>query len=138
MNSKKKVPTGKQIDTILLRFNKNEIRVSLNETKTARKLLKILPVRSRINTWGDEIYFSVPLDLDIENGIEIVDEGTVAFWPPGSAMCVFFGPTPASVTEKPQAASPVSVIGFLTDESDIEFLRNVKDGDTVSVENANN
>jgi uncharacterized protein len=131
-----KAPGGKKdeieniINIVTERFT---IKVRLNDTKTAKKLLKILPAYSRINKWGDEIYFSIPMKAEIENGVEVVEIGTVAFWPPGSALCIFFGRTPASISDKPQAASPVTVIGSVIDEESIKNLKGIKDGEEVKI-----
>lgn len=134
MNTAKEIVHAKETRVLVLKFSSNEIKIRLNNTDTAKKMLEILPVKSRVSTWGDEIYFSIPLDAGLENGREIVDIGTVAFWPPGRALCIFFGPTPASDTDKPRAASPVSVIGGVMDKNDIEHLKNVTGGDTVVVD----
>jgi len=109
------------------------IKVKLNETNTAKKLLKILPAYSRVNKWGDEIYFSIPMKAEIEKGVEVVEVGTVAFWPPGNALCIFFGRTPASISDKPQAVSPVTVIGSVIGEESIKNLKEIKDGEEVKV-----
>ena len=63
--------------------------------------------------WGDEIYFDVGVDLPEEDPAEEVTVGDVAYWGPGSALCLFYGPTPASTGAAPRAASPVTVIGRL-------------------------
>lgn len=112
---------------------KLSIIIKLNNTATAEKLLKILPVSSRINKWGGEIYFNIPLKSDIENGVEIVEMGTVAFWPPGSALCIFFGKTPASVGDKPQAISPVTIVGKIAGEEVIRQLKGIGDGEKVEI-----
>ena len=110
---------------------KLDIKVQLNDTKTAKELLGILPISSNVNRWGDEIYFSIPLKENIENGIEEVDIGTVAFWPPGSALCIFFGKTPASQGDKPQAASPVTIIGNIINIEIIKELKKVRNGEKI-------
>jgi hypothetical protein len=131
-----KTPGGKKdeieniISIVTERFT---IKVKLNDTKTAKKLFKILPAYSRVNKWGDEIYFSIPMKAEIENGVEVVEVGTVAFWPPGSALCIFFGRTPASISNKPQAVSPVTVIGSVIGEESIKNLKEIKDGEEVKV-----
>jgi len=135
MNTKSKEPETKETHTICLRINKYNIRVSLNNSRTAKKLMDIIPIESVIKTWGSEIYFSIPLDAELEYGREIVDIGTVAYWPYGRALCIFFGLTPASKTDKPQAISPVSVIGSLMDSKDIRYLGKIKDGTIVKVDN---
>ena len=117
--------------TINILTGKLDIKVQLNETKTAKELLGILPISSNVNRWGDEIYFSIPLKADIENGIEEVDIGAVAFWPPGSALCIFFGKTPASQGDKPQAASPVTVIGNIINIEVIKELKKVRNGEKI-------
>ncbi len=133
MKSARRIQQKKEEKAIILKFYGNDIKIILNETETAYKLLEVLPVEARVNTWGEEIYFPVPLETGLENGIEIVDIGTVAFWPPGSAVCIFFGITPASETDKPQAASPVTIIGKLADKNDIDYLRTVGSGDSVTL-----
>jgi uncharacterized protein len=117
--------------TINILSGQIDIKVQLNETKTAKEFTKILPINSNINTWGDEIYFSIPLNADIENGIEEVDIGTIAFWPPGRALCIFFGKTPASQGNKPQAASPVTIIGNIVNTEVIKELKKVKSGEKI-------
>ena len=66
------------------------------DTSTAQAIWDALPIEARGNTWGDEIYFSIPVHLAEENAKAIVDMGDLGYWPPGNAMCIFFGPTPAS------------------------------------------
>jgi len=117
--------------TINILTGKLDIKVQLNDTKTAKELFAILPISSNVSRWGDEIYFSIPLKADIENGVEEVDIGTVAFWPPGSALCIFFGKTPASQGDKPQAASPVTVIGNIINIEIIKELKKVRDGEKI-------
>jgi hypothetical protein len=63
------------------------------------------------NVWGDEIYFSIRVYLDLEEGREIMELGELAYWPPGNAFCVFYGRTPASMDERPRAASAASPVG---------------------------
>ncbi len=112
--------------TIKLAIGKKNINIVLNNTKTAKDIIGILPLDARAQVWGNEIYFSIPLDNDLEDGKEIVDIGDVAYWPPGNAFCIFFGKTPESTSEKPKAASPVTVIGKIADKADIKYLKSVK------------
>ena len=119
--------------TIKIVTEKFSIKALLNETRTAEKLIEILPTSSNVNRWGDEIYFSIPLNADIEDGVEEVDVGAVAFWPPGSALCIFFGPTPASTGDKPRAASPVTVIGNIIDTDAVNKLKETRDGEKIEV-----
>ena len=73
------------------------------------------------------------MEAELENGVETLDIGTVAFWPPGNALCIFFGKTPASIGEKPQAASPVTVVGSVEDKKSLLDLKKVKSGEKIEV-----
>lgn len=66
------------------------------------------PVSGTAHRWGDELYASVPIDADPETTDDRVPEGGVAYWPEGPALCVFWGPTPASQGDEPRGASPVA------------------------------
>lgn len=107
--------------------------VELNDSKTSQEIIKKLPIVSRSNIWGNEIYFQIPVYFELENGIEILDTGSVAYWPPGNAFCIFFGKTPASTGDKPQAASPVTVIGKIIDNKSLPDLKKISDGDIIEL-----
>lgn len=109
-----------------------EVRARLNETTTATRLWEILPISARVNLWGEEIYFSVPLDIGLEDEQEIVALGDIAYWPPGKAMCIFFGRTPVSKGEEIRPLSPVNVIGRI--EGEPKLLVKVKQGEKITVE----
>ena len=97
-----------------LRITAGDVTVSaqLNDSPTARLLWDALPIDGKANRWGDEIYFSIPVDVDEESDARAaVEVGEIAFWPPGNAFCIFWGPTPASQGDQPMAASPVNVLG---------------------------
>jgi hypothetical protein len=104
----------------------------LYNTKTADAIWQALPLDGNIHTWGEEIYFSIPVKIELEAGQEVVDPGDLGYWPPGSAFCIFFGPTPMSRGSEIRAASPVDVFGSLVD--DPKVFREVKDGEKVVVE----
>jgi len=89
-------------------------------------------MKGNANRWGDEIYFSIPVNAQEENSKSEVEVGAIAYWPPGSALCIFFGRTPASRGDKPRAASPVNV--FAKVKGDVALFRNVRDGDSVTIE----
>jgi uncharacterized protein len=110
-----------------------EFLVEFNESKTAQKIQKSLPITSRVNLWDNEIYFQIPVQAELENGVEILDAGSVAYWPPGSALCIFFGKTPASTDDRPRAASPVTVVGTVIDNKDISKLKEISDGDVIEL-----
>jgi hypothetical protein len=77
--------------------------------KTADKVWKTQPITGEANRWGDEIYFFTPMSLREEHARAEVEVGAIAYWPPGKAVCIFFGKTPASNGGEPRAASPVNV-----------------------------
>src|SRR4030042_3503065 len=87
------------------------IVAEVNETETAQAVWDGLPIEGVASTWGDEIYFSTPLSLGLEAGQEVVEEGDLGYWPPGKALCLFFGRTPASRGDEIPAPSPVNLFG---------------------------
>ncbi len=109
------------------------VAATLNDSSTAEALWNALPLEASANTWGYEIYFRIAVQADEEDGAsDVVDMGTLAYWPPGQALCLFFGRTPASRGDEIRAASTVNVIGSI--EGDATVLKQVKSGARVSVE----
>jgi len=109
-----------------------ELKAQLNETDTAARVLEILPVTSQVNVWGEEIYFSIPVNTGLEEAKEVVSLGDIAYWPQGQAMCIFFGMTPVSKGDEIRPVSPVNIIGRI--EGDPKVLRQVKQGDKITIE----
>ncbi len=109
-----------------------QVQAELNNTRTARSLFGILPLKATANTWGDEIYFDFPLNMEIEDGREVVEMGDVAYWPDGPCLCLFFGRTPASRGHEIRAASPVTILGRIV--GDPKVLKSVRSGADVTVE----
>jgi hypothetical protein len=109
------------------------LAAELNDSSTAAAILAALPIEASGNRWGEEIYFTIPVKekaaADARADMEV---GELAYWPPGNAFCIFFGPTPASEGEQPRAASPVNPIGRILD--DVAALSGVPDGATVKIE----
>lgn len=93
----------------------------LNDTAIAGLIYGALPIIASGDLWGDEIYFRTPVNAENESPQDVVEVGDIAYWPPGSAFCIFYGRTPNSTDELPRPASPVTVIGRI--ESDPEELR---------------
>jgi hypothetical protein len=117
---------------IAIKFGDLTVLAELNDSETARKIEAALPISSRVNTWGDEIYFPIPVKAGLEEGATAdMEVGDIAYWPPGHAFCLFFGPTPASIDDKPRAASPVNKIGRIL--SDPGLLKKVPDGAKVEI-----
>ncbi len=88
-----------------------QLDAQLNDTETARAVWEALPISEPAGTWGDEIYFGIPVEAELEEGQEVVDMGDLGYWPPGHAFCIFFGPTLASRGGEIRPASAVTVIG---------------------------
>lgn len=89
------------------------VQAELNDSETAKQIAASLPVESDFSTWGDEIYFSIPVKTGAENSKDIVELGEIAYWPPGNAFCIFYGATPWSTEDEIRPASPVNPIGWI-------------------------
>ncbi len=108
---------------------------TLNDSPTATLIWEALPIEARGNTWGDEIYFSIPVNAKQEKDArDLVAVGELGYWAPGTAFCIFFGRTPASTDERPRAASPVNIIGTVS--GDATVFRKVSSGAKVKLERA--
>jgi len=104
----------------------------LNEGPTAGQIWAALPIEGRANVWGDEIYFDVPVVAAQEPDARAdVAVGELGYWPVGHAFCIFFGPTPASVDDRPRAASPVNILGRVL--GDATQFRAVRSGERVRI-----
>ena len=103
----------------------------LNGSATSDALWEALPLSARAQTWGDEIYFSIPVSADEDDAQETVELGAVGYWPPGNALCLFFGPTPASMGNEIRPASAVNVLGMIN--GDPQALKSVPSGAEISV-----
>ncbi|MDO9535330.1 MAG: cyclophilin-like fold protein [Bacillota bacterium] len=102
-----------------------QLFAGLNETKTARRIFEALPLESKGSTWGEEIYFTTPVEAPIEEDArEVLEAGELGYWPDMQAFCIFYGPTPASKGHEIRAAGPVNVFGKI--KGDIAPLKNIK------------
>ncbi len=117
---------------IQIRLDQIEITAELNESNTAAAIWKILPIKAKANLWGDEIYFSIPLSLELEDGKGLVNIGDLGYWPQGQAFCIFFGPTPLSKGNEIRPASPVTVFGRIT--GNVSTLKQITSGTEVVIE----
>ena len=109
----------------------------LNDSQTSDLLWEALPLEASANTWGDEIYFRIAVRTEeVDEANDVVPMGAVAYWPPGQALCLFFGPTPASRGDEIRAASTVNMLGAI--EGDAAVLKQVRSGTRVVVERAGN
>lgn len=97
---------------IRIRIGPLTMEADLYDTPTAQKIATALPISASFNTWGDEIYFPIPVTSELEEDArEVVDVGDLGYWPPGKAFCIFFGPTPMSRSGEIRPASAVNIIG---------------------------
>ncbi len=109
------------------------LAAELNDTSSAQQIWNSLPFEGAASTWGDEIYLPIPVVMEEEPDASAdVEVGDLGYWPPGHALCIFFGPTPASTGKQPRAASPVNILGHVM--GDATQFRIVQNGTTVRVE----
>lgn len=90
--------------------------------RTRRAIEAALPLSGDAARWGEELYFETPVDVPEEDARAEVSVGAIAYWPSGNAVCLFWGPTPASVDDQPRAASPVNVVAEIADVSPLAGL----------------
>jgi len=96
----------------------------LSNGKTSDAIWGSLPIENTVNTWGDEIYFTISVTSALdETAKEVVEKGDLGYWPTGKAFCIFFGPTPASA---------VNIVGRV--EGDTDVFKRVRDGENIKLE----
>lgn len=113
-----------------------EAVAELNDTRTAQAIWEALPIKARVNLWGEEVYFSIPVSLEPEAGQELVSAGDLGYWPEGNAFCIFFGPTPISQGDEIRPASAVTVFGRIT--GDVTIFKQVASGTGITIEKEGN
>ena len=120
------------MEKIIISIEDYSIEGELNDSFTAQKILNDLPLESTTNIWGDEIYFSIPTKIELEDNARAdMEIGELGYWPVGPAFCIFFGPTPVSIDEKPRAYSPVNVFGKVT--GDLSILKKIPNGTKIRI-----
>ena len=118
--------------TILIKTDVLVKEGQLAENETATAIWEALPLQGRVNRWGDEIYFDIPVQIPLAAEARAdMRVGDLAYWPPGQAFCIFWGPTPASIDGQPRAASPVNVFGSVSD-GPLDF-GDVRDGTAITI-----
>lgn len=119
-------------ERIVIRAGSVTLQAELGESPTARAIRSALPLAASANTWGDEIYFPIPVHESLDDtAAEVVEVGDLGYWPRGNAFCIFFGPTPASRGDDIRPASAVNLVGRVL--GDARAFKAVKDGDTVEL-----
>ncbi|MHB9027809.1 MAG: cyclophilin-like fold protein [Candidatus Latescibacterota bacterium] len=112
-----------------------KVPAELNDFATARAIADALPIETRFSTWGDEIYFPIPVKRGSENGKSVVELGELGYWPPGNAFCIFYGATPGSTEDHIEPASPVNPIGKVSGDPKI-FRSLARKSGTIRLEKA--
>ncbi len=122
---------------IKITIGKLVMEADLFDSPTAKKIFEALPIETSFNTWGDEIYFEIPVEADLdETAKDIVEVGDLGYWPTGKAFCIFFGQTPISEPDKIKPASAVNIVGRVA--GDATRFKEVMEGKTVKLEPARN
>jgi uncharacterized protein len=120
---------------VTITAGKVRLPATLNDTPSAKAVAKALPIEARALRWGEEIYFEIPVELEESGDARAeMQVGELAYWAPGSAFCIFFGPTPVSEGPAPRAASPVNPLGSV--EGDATTFKVVRSGEKVRIEAA--
>jgi len=119
---------------VIITFSTYSVKAEIFDTPSGRAIYEALPLKRNVSTWGEEIYFGIPVHCDLEQGaLAEVSVGDLAYWPNMPAFCIFFGPTPVSRGDQPVAASEVNVFGKLLD-ANLESLRGIHEGEKILVE----
>ena len=117
---------------IRIAWPKGSLSATLDDTPTARALVAALPLTARAQTWGEEVYFEIPVEATLERGAkQIVPAGTVCFWVEGSSLALPWGRTPISEGREPKLVSPCNVLGRIDGEP--RDFASVKSGDTMTL-----
>ena len=118
---------------LILKFNSKQFEINLRNTETARLIAKSIPINSKIQMWGDEIYFNTNLQIQLEDDAkEVMQLGELAFWTEGSAIAIGYGKTPVSIGDEIRLVGPCNVWADANfQKSDFD---NIKSGDEISLD----
>ena len=118
---------------IKISWKAGDISAILNNTPTTEALIKSLPIESYANTWGDEVYFSVPVSVPLEKDAkQVVDPGAICFWVEGNSLGLPFGPTPISEGNECRLATACNILGKI--EKEPRILSSIQSGDQIKIE----
>lgn len=119
--------------TLRLISGNTTLRAELLDTSTAEAIWQALPLNARAHTWGDEVYFDVPIEAELESDAkEVIEAGELAFWPDGKVIAIGFGPTPISQGDEIRLAARTNVWAHALD--DVRCLQDVHAGDAIRIE----
>jgi hypothetical protein len=118
-------------DQLIITSGDETIRVTLNGNEVGEKIREVAPFDSRVSKWGEEIYFAVPVEAEGSNPTDSVSVGDVAYWPEGSSMAIFYGPTPLSEGDEPVPPDDVEIIGEV--DGPLDSLERIDPGDSLTL-----
>ena len=117
---------------IRISWPKGAVSATLDDTPTARGLVAALPVKAKAQTWGEEVYFELPITAKLESGAkQVVPPGTVCFWTEGSSLALPWGRTPVSEGDESRLVTRCNVLGII--DGDPKQFASVRSGDTIAV-----
>ena len=117
---------------IKISWSKGAANATLEDTPTARALVAALPISARAQTWGEEVYFEIPVTAKLEAGAkQVVPPGTVCFWTEGSSLALPWGRTPVSEGVESRLVTRCNVLGKI--DGDPRQLASVRSGDSISI-----
>lgn len=111
---------------------RGSVTAALRNTPTSAKLLAALPCAARVHTWGEEVYFTVPIEAALEpDAQQVVEPGTVCFWVEGASLALPYGATPIAQKGESRLVTKCNVLGKL--DGDPRTLAGIRDGDAIEV-----
>ena len=117
---------------IRISWPKGAVDATLDDTPTARGLVAALPVKAKAQTWGEEVYFEIPITAKLESGAkQVVPPGTVCFWTEGSSLALPWGRTPVSEGDESRLVTRCNVLGMI--DGDPRQLASVRSGDSITI-----
>ena len=122
------------MNSIKLKFSNYTLNIKLRSTNTANAIKNILPFKSIVKTWGDEIYFEIPIEknIDLESDAkDVINLGEVAYWIDGKCIAIGYGKTPISQNNEIRLAAKTNIWGDAV--INIKELNKIKDGDEVII-----
>jgi len=117
---------------IRIAWPKGEASAILEDTPNARALVSALPVNAKAQTWGEEVYFELPVRAKLEAGAQqVVPAGSVCFWVEGSSLALPWGRTPVSQGDESRLVTRCNVLGAI--DGDPRRLASVRSGDAITL-----
>ena len=109
------------------------VQAQLYDTPTGKAIAEALPIDGAVNRWGGEVYFPIPVSVELDAASrDELEPGELGYWPTGNAFCIFFGATPASLGDECRAASNVNVFGRVTGA--LDPLWNIENGAQIRIQ----